>query len=206
MSQPVELVPMMCVQCKSPIPAKVDEVVWVCETCGQGMILNAEKGLTALEIHTAAGIPQNGTGRPFWVASGRVSLRRATFSGDNTRDMEAFWAQPRQFVIPAYQLGLEEITKMGVDLVRQPPALTPAASPVPFQPVVLMPGDVRPLAEFVILSIEAERRDALKELAFNLELESPQLWILPDVLTPAPQINPPGPSNFNIHFQQPKRP
>jgi hypothetical protein len=38
---------------------------------------------------------------------------------------------------------------------------------------------VHPLAEFILLGIEADRKDALKTLNFTLDLERPQLWILP---------------------------
>jgi hypothetical protein len=183
MSQPVELVPMYCLKCQTPVPAKVEETVWVCSACGQGMLLDSDKGLVAQEIHTSTGTPGTGAqgvpGHPYWVATGRVSLNRSTFSGDQTREMLAFWAQPRRFIIPAYALELEEITRMGVNLVRQSPVLTPAASTATFKPVVLMPEDLRPLAEFIILSIEAERKDSLKELTFTLDLEPPELWILP---------------------------
>ena len=58
MSQPIQLLPMYCLKCQTPIPAGVDETVWVCSACGQGLLLDPEKGLQALEIHVAAGIPQ----------------------------------------------------------------------------------------------------------------------------------------------------
>ena len=48
MSAPA-LVPLMCIQCQSPIPAKPDEVAWVCATCGRGQILEDEAGLQPLE-------------------------------------------------------------------------------------------------------------------------------------------------------------
>lgn len=179
MSQPVELIPMYCLKCQSPIPAGVDETVWVCSACGQGMLLDPDKGLVNLEIHFTADLPQGVPGHPYWVSSGKVSANRTTFAGDQTREMQAFWLEPRRFIIPAYALELEEITRLGVNLVRQPPVMTPASSPSPFYPVVLMPEDVRPLVEFIVLSIEAERRDALKELTFTLDLEPPELWILP---------------------------
>ena len=179
MSQPIQLLPMYCLKCQSPIPAGVDETVWVCSACGQGLLLDPEKGLQALEIHVAAGIPQALPGHPYWMATGTVRANRTTFHGDQSREMQAFWAQPRRFFIPAYALELEEITRIGVNLVRQPPALTPVISTATFHPVILMPEDIRPLAEFIVLSIEAERKDALKELSFTLDLQPPELWILP---------------------------
>jgi hypothetical protein len=37
---------------------------------------------------------------------------------------------------------------------------------------------MRALAEFMIVSIEADRTDALKTVNFDLKLATPQLWIL----------------------------
>jgi hypothetical protein len=37
---------------------------------------------------------------------------------------------------------------------------------------------MRPVAEFIVLAIEAERKDQLRSLNFNLNLAAPELWIL----------------------------
>jgi hypothetical protein len=39
--------------------------------------------------------------------------------------------------------------------------------------------DFQPVAEFIILAIEASRKDALKRADFSLMLSQPALWILP---------------------------
>jgi hypothetical protein len=35
------------------------------------------------------------------------------------------------------------------------------------------------MVEFIIIGIEANRRDKIKEIQFNLNLSAPELWILP---------------------------
>jgi hypothetical protein len=52
---------------------------------------------------------------------------------------------------------------------------SPAA---PFLPVTVPPGDLKALGEFLVMSIEADRRDALKTMEFTLTLEPAQLWVL----------------------------
>ena len=66
---------------------------------------------------------------------------------------------------------------MGIKLLRQPERMEPG-SPVQFHPVVVDPGDVHAIAEFIVMSVEAERKDALKELKVDIKLDPPQLWIL----------------------------
>jgi hypothetical protein len=39
--------------------------------------------------------------------------------------------------------------------------------------------DVSAAAEFIVMAIEAGRKDKLKELDFSLKLSTPVLWILP---------------------------
>jgi hypothetical protein len=160
-----------------PLPAQPDQVAWACPTCGQALLLDEGQGLRKTEFHYAANL--TGKGKPVWVATGRVSFSRSTFAGNDSGSMNAFWNQPRTFFVAAYALPLEQVTETGVRLLRQPLTLKDGGQPAPFEPVVVPPADVRPLAEFIIVSIEAERKDKLRALSFTLELETPQLWILP---------------------------
>ena len=176
MTDPVRLLPMTCPRCQNALPAKVDEVAWVCAQCGQGMLLDAAKGLAALEVHYSAGIQAGKPGSPYWVAQGQAALQRKTFQGDKSADMVSFWAQPHLFFVPAITLPLEQVVEVGMRLLRQPPVLS-AGPAVPFAPVTVPPDDMRALAEFVVFAIEAERKDALKELSIKLDLGTPELWV-----------------------------
>lgn len=178
MDKPVELIPLLCIRCSTPLPAGLDEVAWRCSQCGQGLLLNELSGLEALEVHFAAGIPASTPGRPFWVADAKVSLRRDTYEGNQGRDAEAFWRGLRRFFIPAFACPQETLLSLGSQLLLQPPTLT-EGPPAPFLPVTFSPQDARSLAEFIVVAVEAARSDMLKELQFNLELGEPALWVLP---------------------------
>ncbi|NMB87191.1 MAG: hypothetical protein GYA17_02455 [Chloroflexi bacterium] len=178
MTTPVRLIPMLCIRCQNPLPAQPGETAWVCSNCGQGQLLSDEQGLEALEVHFAAGLPAGKPGRPFWVAEGTVRLQRETYRGDQSGAMQAFWGAPRRFFVPAYELPLPELVETGLRLLQQPPALQ-AGSPAAFLPVSVPPTDVRPLAEFILLAVEAARKDDLRELRFDLSLSAAELWVLP---------------------------
>lgn len=177
---PVRLIPLVCIQCRSAVSAQPDEVAWVCEQCGQGLLLDAEQGgLTALDVFFSQAVPAGKRGRPFWVARGLVTITgRETYKGNETRAAQAFWESPRLFYIPAWEASLDEVIHLGSQLLRNPVAMQPG-SRVPFLPVTTPPGDLRALAEFMIVSMEADRRDALKRIDFTLNLDPAQLWILP---------------------------
>jgi hypothetical protein len=59
-----------------------------------------------------------------------------------------------------------------------PPALQPGSA-ARFQPVTLSPGDIQALAEFIVVAIEAERSDMLKQIVVSVKMSEPVLWILP---------------------------
>lgn len=179
MSQGVRLIPLLCVHCQTPVPAKPDEVAWVCEQCGQGLLLDEEKGAVAQDTFFSSAIAQNASGWPYWVSSARVTItKRDTYKGNETKAAMEFWAKPHLFFVPASGQSIEEIVSNGVKLLRNPVGMQ-AGGRTKLAPVVLTPRDLRPLAEFMVMSIEADRSDAMRELLFNLDLDPPQLWILP---------------------------
>ena len=178
MDKPVTLVPLACPQCATPVPAGIEERAWVCAQCGLGLVLDESQGLVPLTIHYSALVKPNGTGKPFWTALGNLKLQRETFAGDKDRDAERFWSQPRRFFVPAFECPLETQLSLGNQMLLQPPDLQEGPA-VAFEPVTIGREDMKALAEFIAMTIEAGRDDKLKEVRFTLELEEPELWILP---------------------------
>ena len=179
MDQQVQLIPLVCTKCQTRVPAQPDEVAWVCSQCGQGLLLDISKGLVPLEVNYAQEIAPNTPGKPFWVTEGRVAFaNRQTYSGNEDREAHNFWAQPRRFFVPAFSSPLEALLELGSKFLQQPPSLQPGPA-ARFEPVTLALEDVKPLAEFIVMALEAGRKDKLKEIQFSLELSNPVLWVLP---------------------------
>lgn len=181
MTSQVALIPLRCPRCETPVPANPEEIAWACGQCGQGLLLDPSSGLIPLEIHYSAASKPDQTGKPYWVTLGRVNLRRETyggFSGKIQQESEAFWRDDRMFVIPAFTTTLEDLQSAAVNYLRHPPILA-EGSPVRFEPVTLSPDDLHAMAQFVVLAVEADRKDRLKSLDIRVELQPPVLWILP---------------------------
>ena len=179
MDQPVQLIPLVCTKCQTRLPAEPGEVAWVCSQCGQGLQLDVSKGLVPLEVNYAMGIAPNTPGKPFWVTEGQVTFSsRQTYSGNEDREAHNFWSQPRRFFVPAFNSPLEALLEVGSRFLMQPPVPLPGPA-ARFEPVTLALEDVKPLAEFIVMAIEAGRKDKLKDIQFSLELSTPVLWILP---------------------------
>jgi hypothetical protein len=178
LDQQIELIPLLCVRCKTPIPADLDQTAWVCASCGQGMALDLQRGLAAQEVFYLAGIPPGQTGKPYWAAQGQVSLSRQTYRGNDQTAAATYWAQPRLFFIPAWNISVEEKIAAGRRMMDNPPVLQQGPA-VRFEPVTLLRDDIQAATEFVVMMIEAARADKLRELKFDLKLSRPALWILP---------------------------
>lgn len=177
MAEAIALVPLICPQCRTPLPAQTDEIAWRCEQCGHGWQLG-DDDLRPLALHFAAGLAPNKPGRPFWVAEGRVSVQRETYSGNQSAQAQESWSRPQRFFVPAFACPLETLVNVGAQYLRQPPALQPG-EPAPFQPVTLAASDVQAMTEFVVVGLEAERKDQLKSVRVNVQLGTPELWVLP---------------------------
>ena len=176
----IELIPLVCLQCGTPISAGVEEVAWVCTQCGKGMMLDLQKGLLPLQVNYASTIAPSAVGKPYWVAMGRVTLQRESFGSSGKQDSEAseFWSDMRQFFIPAFNLTLEEVIEQGTRLLQRPPEIQPGP-PTRFEAVTLPAQDIHPAAEFIVMAIEAGRSDKARQIDFNLQLHDLMLWILP---------------------------
>lgn len=175
---PIRLIPLICPNCQSPLPAKVDERAWVCETCQRGLLLASDGTLCAQDIFFSNQMKPGEKGRPYWVSPGQVTIsERSTYGGSRSQESQQFWAVPRLFFIPAFETSFEQVVASGVDLLHRPLQVQPGP-PGPFLPVVTPPEDLRTLAEFMVYSLEAERKDALKTLKFTVRLDPPQLWVI----------------------------
>ena len=179
MGGPIELIPLVCFNCETAVPAQPEEVAWACSRCGQGLVLDETKGLDALEIHYHADLRPGAPGKPFWVVEGQVTLNRAVYGGQNqTQEALQFWATARCFFVPAYTCPLETLTSLGPQFLLKPPALQdgPAGG---FDAVTLAPTDLQAMVEFIVMAVEASRKDKLRSMNIELRLNHPVLWILP---------------------------
>ena len=178
MSDRPGLVGLECVRCGTPVPAEPDEVAWICGNCGQGLLLEEQAGLRPITVHFGLAVADPGLRwAPFWLAWGRVRVtRRESFGRDSPPDPR--WDQLVRFVLPAFATSVERAVAWGRHFLLEPPDLRQGDT-LALQGVTVLPEEIDSLARFVVLTIEAERKDKLEAIDFNLDLEPPELWCLP---------------------------
>lgn len=181
----MKLIALRCPNCTNPLAVENDDVVVACQNC-QITVAISENGPVKMAVHFAMPAGQHGGGNlwsPFWVFNGRVHMKRRETQGRGSaeKDSRQLWGVPRSLYVPAWELNMHTAQKVGSYLIQQQPELKEVERPADLQLVsaTVTPGDARKLLEFIVLAIEARRKDMLKNLEFTLEIGEPKMMALP---------------------------
>lgn len=179
----VRLIALKCLQCGFPLPVEPDEIACACPQCGQAARLEGDalvaQPVTWAEPRAEVSVPR---WLQFWALPGQVSItRRETEGFGGSSGGDPLWQKATRLWIPAFGLSLDLAKAWGAGLTRTQPALRPGPVPpgAPLRGCVVGLEDARKLADFVVLSIEAERPDMLRSIEFKLPEGTPELWALP---------------------------
>ena len=186
----MRLLLLRCPTCATPLEANHQDQVVACSGCATHVALG-EDGPLPITVHYAQPVGDPlavGSWEPLWIFSGQVTLRsRQTQGGKKAgREADEFWQAPRRFYVPAGDLSPAQIRSIGLDLLnRQPSPIPLPAGPQTgrMRPALLSAADAAQFAEFLVLDLEAQRRDMLKDLQFDLLLGEPALWAAADFRT-----------------------
>lgn len=184
----MKLLLLRCPTCQQPLQPGEDDVVVVCAACATAVSLG-DNGVAVVEIQYA----QPNDNRPIthwfpmWLFNGQVNLLERTTQGGSRRadaEAEAFWSQPKRLYVPAWELPVPQARQMGRQLLEQQPVWRAGERPSAGQMVaaVLTPEDALKLLDFIILTVEAERSDWLKNIEFTISAPPPTLWAIPSQL------------------------
>jgi hypothetical protein len=182
----MKLIALRCPNCNHGLKPGNEDILLACPNC-QIPVAIAVDGPKRVKVRFALPLKSEANVQewvPFWVFEGRVKVTvRETQSGWRTKDKDSnrLWGSPRRFYVPAWDLNVHTAQEVGSRLVVSQPEFTTVNQPKQLNlvPAIVKPADARKLLEFIILAIEARRKDWLKEFAFNLEVGKPQLWALP---------------------------
>ena len=176
----MKLVLLRCPSCSAALAPNDDDLIVACPQCGAGVQLSDE-GLEPIEVRYAAGAaqPKAEAWRPWWVFTGRVEIIRRDTQGGNQRDEASqFWAQVKRLYVPAWELSLQSVRDQGLALLKQQPEwrAIPRPTTARLTPVVVSVVDARKLLDYLVVTMEASRKDWLKDIQFSIEAGWPELW------------------------------
>jgi hypothetical protein len=184
----MKLIALRCPTCATPLPAENDDVVVACTNCHTTIAIS-QSGPVKMAVRFAVLGDKQAPGNqwvPFWVFNGRVMIQRRETQGGGSAEKDArqMWQSPRALYVPAWELSMHTAQNVGSRLIQQQPQLQQIEQPqdAVLTSATVTPGDARKLLEFIILAIEARRKDWLKNLQFTLEVGEPQKMALPQKL------------------------
>jgi hypothetical protein len=180
----MKLILLRCPNCARPLTPENDDVVFMCTNCFTSVSLD-ESGLQRVDVRFALppkGDPGTEQWLPFWVYEGQVQiLKRDTQGRSDGKASDQQWARPLLMYVPAWEMSMEVAQEVGSRLItRQPVTRSIERPPAAYMiPAVVTPEEALGLLEFIVLAIEARRRDWLKALDFRIETGEPELWAMP---------------------------
>lgn len=183
----MKLILLRCPNCGEPLNPDNDDVVITCPNC-QTAVAIAVNGAQKMTVRYAVPVGESISGKkwfPFWIFEGRAHiLKRETQGGSRSgrKDSEKFWGSNRRLFVPAWDIDMHNAQEIGGRLIQKQPDIHFVNLPENAQLISasVTPKDARKLLEFIILAIEARRRDWLKDLEFKLEINDPELWGMPE--------------------------
>jgi hypothetical protein len=180
----MKLLLLRCPVCQNGLQPHDDDVVLICPQCHTPILLD-ESGLSVYPLRYAQPTSNKpAQWRPFWLFEGLVRLTtRQTQGGGQSaaKDAERMWGVPRRLFVPAWECPVPEARQIGKQMIEKQVAVNAIERPegAEMAAAVLTPDDARKLLDFIILTIEAERSDWLKDIRFSLEAPPPTLWAIP---------------------------
>jgi hypothetical protein len=170
------LIPLDCPACGSALRAKPLDILFLCDHCDAGAVLE-EQGLQLVESIALAASPGRKTEiwRPAWLIEGTVTISNR-IAADGARTPS--WQGARTFVIPAFALTLTSLTRLAEVLS----AAAAGTAEVPKEPVpggVLSVDDAKLLARQLVVVEEVRKPDMLASVEVGLETRAIRLAATP---------------------------
>jgi len=181
----MKLILLRCPNCSQALKPENDEIVLACPNCHLPVKIS-ENGPEIISIRyaiLASGKGDRSIWVPFWVFKGQVNIRSRQTQGRRSsgKDSQRTWEVLNRFYVPAWDLSVHTAQNVGTKLTLRTPEMRVIEQPAQVQlvPAIVSPDDALKLLEFIVLAIEARRKDWLKDLVFDLDVGKPELLALP---------------------------
>ena len=181
----MKLILLNCPNCSQALKPDNDDIVFACPNCQRPIQIGAN-GPEIISMRYA--IPSSGNDDraiwvPFWLFNGQVNIRKRETQGrgSSNKDSQKTWEVLHRFFVPAWDLSVHTAQNVGTKLTLRQPEMQIIGQPAEVQlvPAIVSAEDALMLLEFIVLAIEARRKDWLKNLIFDLDVGEPELMALP---------------------------
>jgi hypothetical protein len=181
-----KLVPVTCPGCKNPVYGKDVDNVILCSRCGT---LQARNGSVSVVEYEAGAFTKASDGEklylPFWKLGVAYDIKMEDVRGGLLGKLAGTAAKTGAggvvMMLPAFELEPLKFKEIAKALTLQPPAYTPGTlEPSVRREVCKVSLDMTDeMADFLFVTIEAEKPGILQQLAYDLKVTAKKLVFLP---------------------------
>jgi len=180
------VVPVVCPGCHERVFSKSNDWVILCP-CGT---MHARiDGISVID-YEAGEFTRGGDGEraylPFWKVAAQYTITEETVSDTGGRQItgqNGGYGNVKNitFTFPAYDLPPRGFKDIALKLTREPHMyeLAKLDPSIPRRRCVVKPGDADKMADFVLVTLEAEKQGVMMELQYALTITSKKLVYLP---------------------------
>jgi len=187
----LRLVALKCEKCGSLLDAGQSDVVYYCNNCDTGYeLINEKDDLVPVDVEFA--LPENTRDAeiiyyPFWVFDTDIEISSREASGTigslgkfikKKVGAEGDVKPVEKFYVPAFDTSMENIKKLGLEFTQNQPDYDTIKKDK-IKGCIYSREDAAKIADFIFLSLEAEKADMLKHISYSLGLSSPKIVGIP---------------------------
>jgi len=182
------VVQIKCPECKSPITARQVDTVFVCDACGV-MHTYSDGKPVRIEHETAAVSREGVDGKvylPFWKLEVTFNVKRSKVKGGYLYRLGKFldWDSSggrMAMMLPAFDIAPGKYKELAESLTLEPPGYAVASwdRSVERLPCTVAAEQTQMMADFLFVTIEAEKPGIMQELDYDLEVKNQKLVYLP---------------------------
>ncbi|MCX7878464.1 MAG: hypothetical protein N2510_07485 [Ignavibacteria bacterium] len=172
-----KLIAIKCKSCDSGLTVEMNDTIVYCSSCGNGWeIINDE--LHPIEVGFAKPVLQ-GQGeivyKGFWLVDSYVRINSRDSSGGW---MSSFFGDGSKtegnilFYVPAFWMTIDSVKNIGSQFTLRNPVPSPQKYSVKVTGFTFSKDDAKKIAEFIFLSAEAEKKDTVRNINYELTVNS----------------------------------
>jgi len=179
-----KIVALKCKSCGSGLTVEVNDKVVYCSSCGNGYeIVNDD--MVPMEINFAKPLIA-GQGdvvyKPFWLLDTYVKILSRDSSGGWVSNL--FGSSNKTegdflFYVPAFWMTIDSVKNIGGAFTTKNPVSSPQKYNVKMTGFNFSKEDAYKIAQFIFLSIEAEKSDTIRDIQYELVVNKTRVLGIP---------------------------
>ncbi len=174
-----------CKKCASGLVVEVNDNIVYCSSCGSGFeIIDGE--FSPIEINfAAAALRSEGEMiyKPFWLLKTKINIQERKASGNFLSNLFGGSIENPtgeiSFYVPAFYCPIETMKILSTQFTMRNPVASPQKYNTKLVGFDYGKQDAKKLAEFILISLEAEKNDTMKSFKYEMNFESMEILGIP---------------------------